>query len=483
MTTAPTSLPSGVTAPIPRELLRLAVPVLLSQLLRVAYQWVDAFWVRGLGVDATAAVTTSMFVMWTVYSLYDVFGLGVSAYVSQLLGAGDRKRAGVAAWKGLRVSALMGLAGTAVGLFGAREVYGLMHAAPAVTELGGQYLSVVLLGAPVFMMALSCESVMRAAGDTRTPLVADLCAVALNAALAPFLVYGVGPIPALGVAGAAWATVISQCVLVAIYFTLAARGHRALPLARRAPGAPIRIAGMARVGLPAAIIGMMFSVVYIAFARSAGRYGAASLAIVGIVNRVEALQFVNAIALGIAGATLVGQNLGAGRPDRAAQVIRTGLKWSVWVSIVFALLFVFFPHFFLDLFTRDPEVHRLGAPYLRILAICLPFVAVEVVTAEAIIGSGHTRPISWIFTTFSLLRIPLAFLVPEWTGLGVLGIAWVITITCIVRATLIALWAARGTWKTGLAGELRTTPPVSDPAAVAGASSGGASVTPGASVE
>jgi putative MATE family efflux protein len=305
------------------------------------------------------------------------------------------------------------------------------------------------------MMALSCEATLRAAGDTRTPLIADLFAVSLNAALAPLLIYGGGPVPAMGVAGAAWATVIAQCVLVAIYLTLAARGHRALPLARRADGAPIRIAGLARVGLPAAIIGMMFSVVYMAFARAAGAYGAASLAVVGIVNRVEALQFVNAVALGIAGATLVGQNLGAGRPDRAAQVIRTGLGWSVWVSVAMSLLFVAFPHFFLDLFTRDAEVHRLGAPYLRILAICLPFVAVEVVTAEAIVGSGHTRPISWIFTTFSLLRIPLAFLVPRWNGLGVLGIAWVITITCIVRACLIAAWASRGTWKTGLAAELR----------------------------
>ncbi len=458
MSTAAPSLPHGVSAPIPGALLRLAFPVLLSQLLRIAYQWVDAFWVRGLGVDATAAVTTSMFVMWTVYSLHDVFGLGVGAFVSQLLGAGERRRAGVAVWKGLRASALLGLGGTLIGLFAARQVYGLMHATPEVTKLGGEYLAVVLVASPVFMTALSCEATMRAAGDTRTPLICDLFAVSLNAALAPFLIYGWGPFPALGVAGAAWATVISQCLLVATYFTLAVRGHHALPLARHAPGGPIRIVGMARVGLPAAIIGMMFSVVYIAFARSAGRYGAASLAVVGIVNRVEALQFVIAVALGIAGATLVGQNLGAGRPDRAVQVIRTGLRWSVWFSVALSVLYVFFPHFFLDLFTRDPEVHRLGAPYLRILAICLPFVAVEVVTAEAIVGSGHTRPISWIFTTFSLLRIPLAFLVPQWTGLGVLGIAWVIAITCMLRATFIALWAARGTWQTGLAAELRTAP-------------------------
>src|SRR2546427_5343938 len=104
------SPPRSVTQPIGGELLRLAGPVFASQLLRIGYQWVDALWVRRLGVDATAAVTTSVFVMWAVYSLNDVFGLGVSAYVSQLIGAGDRRRAGVAAFKGLAASALLRLA-------------------------------------------------------------------------------------------------------------------------------------------------------------------------------------------------------------------------------------------------------------------------------------------------------------------------------------------------------------------------------------
>ena len=122
----------AVTGPIPRVLLRLAIPAFFSFGLRVAYQWVDALWVRGLGVDATAAVTTSMFVVWWIYSLNDIFAIGVTAFVSQLLGAGERRRAGLAAFKGLRASALMGLIGTIAGLFAARQIYGLMGATPGV---------------------------------------------------------------------------------------------------------------------------------------------------------------------------------------------------------------------------------------------------------------------------------------------------------------------------------------------------------------
>lgn len=469
--------PAGVTDPIPGVLLRLAVPALFSFGLRLAYQWVDALWVRGLGVDATAAVTSSMFVVWWIYSLNDIFAIGVTAFVSQLLGAGDRGRAGVAAFKGLRGSALMGLLGTIGGLLAARQIYGLMGATPGVVDQGGRYLSVILGAAPIPMMALTCESIMRSSGDTRTPLLIDLSAVALNALLDPVLIYGFGPIPAMGVAGAAWATVAAQSTMLAGYLIAAARGHRAFPLARRADGPPVRIAGMARVGVPAAIIGMLFSVVYIAFARSASRFGAASLATIGIVNRIEALQFMTALAIGSAASSVVGQNLGARKPERAVQAIRTGVRWIAGVSTVLTVVLMAFPHLFIGLFTADAEVHRVAAPYMRVLSTCLVFVGVEIVTSEAILGSGHTTAISWIFSIVSLLRIPLAFWIPEWTGTGVLGIAWLITVSCVLRTLVIVAWVARGSWKQGLHRELHGSTGVAlGPAA--GTVSSGAPSTP-----
>jgi len=449
------ALPIGVTQPIPRALLGLALPGLASFLLRLGYQWVDALWVRGLGVEATAAVTTSIFVMWSMYSLNDIFAIGVTAYTSQLLGAGERQRAGVAAYKGLRASALFGLIGTGLGLFAARQVYGLMGHDPRLLEAGTAYLAILLAGAPLAMMALTFESIMRASGDSRTPLLIDLCAVGLNAALDPLLIYGWGPIHGMGVAGAAWATVAAWAMWIGGYLLMAARGHRALPLARRADGPPVRISGMVRVGVPAAIIGVLFSVVYIAFARSASRFGAASVAVIGIANRIEAIQFATSVALGTAGAALVGQNLGARRPDRAIAVIKTGLIWNTWISATVTAVIMVWPDFFLTLFTRDPQVHALGVPYLRILALCLVLNGWEIVTAESVLGSGHTLTLSIIFSSFSLVRIPLAFWIPDVFHNGALGIAWVITVTCGVRALIIVAWAARGSWLKGLQRELQ----------------------------
>ncbi|MEQ1832668.1 MAG: MATE family efflux transporter [Candidatus Eisenbacteria bacterium] len=443
--------------PVPRALLRLALPVLASQFLRLAFQWVDAVWVRGLGVEATAAVTTSVFVLWCVYALNDVFGAGLSAYVSQLIGAGERARAGVAVLKALVASAVVGVLAAALGLAAARPLFALMDPAGSVVEAGATYLRIVLLGAPFLLCASTCEIAMRASGDTRTPFVVDVASISLNAALAPLFIYGWGPVPRLGVAGAAWATVLSQAVMLGWYVLLLVRRHPSLPLARRAAGVPVRIAGLARVGVPAALIGMLFSVVYVAFVRAASPLGGAAVAIIGVANRIEALQFILSMSIGLAGSSLLGQALGAGRESRALEVLRTAQRWALGLSSVLTFVLLLFPAALLTLFTRDPGLLEVGVPYLRVLSLAVIATGLEIATAETIMGSGHTREISLIFTVFSLVRIPLAFVVPHWGGAGVMGIAWLITVTCVLRTVVMLVWAAKGTWRGGLARELHGT--------------------------
>ena len=125
---------STLNRPVASALVRLALPVLASQTLRLAFQWVDALWVRDLGVNATAAITTSVFVMWIVYSLHDIFGIGISASVSQLIGAGYRARAGVAPWKGIQASAGMGLVGVALGVCGSKPTVSAMATSGRIVE-------------------------------------------------------------------------------------------------------------------------------------------------------------------------------------------------------------------------------------------------------------------------------------------------------------------------------------------------------------
>jgi Na+-driven multidrug efflux pump len=168
------------------------------------------------------------------------------------------------------------------------------------------------------------------------------------------------------------------------------------------------------------------------------------------------------MSLGLAGATLLGQALGAGRVDRAEDVLRTAQRWATVLAAIMTVLLFGFPRVFLSMFTRDPGMFALGVPYLRILALTIVATGIEITTAETVMASGHTREMSAIYTVVSLLRIPLAFVVPRWGNAGVLGIAWLITVSCTARAILLVGWASRGTWKRGLARELRGDVPAPD---------------------
>lgn len=449
---------AALDTPVPRALATLALPVLASQLLRLGFQWVDALWVRGLGVEATAAVTTSVFIIWCVLALGDVLHIGLSAFVSQMIGAGQVARAGVVVRKALTAAALIGLAVAVFGAWFAADIFRLIDPGAHVAASGAAYLRVLLLGTPFLLVAMGAEAVMRACGDSRTPLRVDLVAIGLNVLLAPLLIYGWGPVPALGVAGAAWATVAAYVLLCAMYLRLAVQRHPALPMTRGEVGEPVRLRALAEVGLPGALIGALFSVAYLSFTRAASADGAAALAVVGIANRAEALLFVLCLSTGLAGASLLGQALGAGRLDRAEEVLRTGQRWALVFAAVLTVVFLTVPQLALRLFSQDPEVLRLGVPYLRVLALANFATALEVITAETLLGSGHTRVMSVLFTITSLARIPLAFWVVERFEPGVLGIAWLITITCILRASAVLIWARRGSWKRGLTRELGLTP-------------------------
>jgi putative MATE family efflux protein len=324
-----------------------------------------------------------------------------------------------------------------------------------VVAAGTAYLRVVLLGAPFLLTAMTCEIAMRAAGDTRTPFLVDLFSISLNVVLAPVFIYGLGPVPKLGVAGAATATVISQVVMLGCYGIVALRRHPSFPLALRAPGAPVGIGALAKVGVPAALIGVLFSVVYVAFVRAVSPLGEAAVAIIGVANRIEAIQFILSVTIGMAGSAMLGQALGAGDPVRAQEVLRTAQRWAIALSSGLTVLLLVVPDRFLALFTRDAALMAIGVPYLRILALTVIATGIEIATAESVMGSGHTREISTIYTAFSVIRIPLAFVVPHWRHAGVFGIAWLITITCTLRAALLVGWAARGTWRRGLTRELQ----------------------------
>ncbi|MEP7027868.1 MAG: MATE family efflux transporter [Candidatus Eisenbacteria bacterium] len=436
--------------PMLRALLRLAAPVVVMQACHTAFHLVNIMWVGRLGAEATAAVTTSFFALWTVYAIADIAAVGTTATVSRFIGARDRAAAGYGAAQGALLAVGIGVTTTVVGLLALPPLFALIGAAPRVQDLAVGYLRITLLGAVFSMLYVWAESTMRAAGDTRTPMIVVASCFALNALLDPLLIFGLGPVPALGVRGAAWATVLAQAVAVAWFGGLALRRHPAFPLdfAALRRFAPRYAVALGRIGLPYSLIGILFSAVYLYFAHVAAHFGTAAVAVVGVGNKIESVTYLVALGFGLACEAIVGQNLGAGRADRAARAawMSAGLMAAFGSAVMLVMLLA--PEALLSVFTSDPEVIRTGAPYVRILGLGQVFTGIELVLNGAFSGAGNTLPPMLISTSVSALRVPLAGWIAVTLGFGLPGLAWMISLTCLVRTAILASWFRRGAWRT-----------------------------------
>ena len=444
----PASAPDLLQGPIGPVLARVAWPVIAGEALHVAFHLVDIAWVRPLGAWATAAIMTSLFTLWTAFALCNLVGTGLTAHASRAHGAGEPSRAARALAQALWLAAGLSVPVALAGIFGARPLFAFLSDDPLVQAAGADYLGTFAMGMPFLFVGSALQAALRAAGNTRLPLLVSGIALAANAGLAPLLIYGWGPFPQWGVKGSAAATVACMGGATVALLVVAFRGHRDMPRSRASLARPdlAELVQLARVGAPHAAIGALFSVVYLVYARIAGAQGAASLAVLGIGNRLESVTYLTADGFGVAAATFVGQNLGARNPERAEAGAwkAAGLMGLIGLAVSAIMLAV--PAALLRPFTADPEALALGVAYIRALGLCQVFTAVEGALGGAFAGAGDTVPPMIIHVSFAVVRIPLAFLAVGALG-GLMAVAWTMTATCIVRSAVMAAWFRRGGWK------------------------------------
>src|SRR5262249_23304684 len=355
--------------PLGRALFRLAWPVIVAEGLYTAFHIVDVAWVGRLGAAATAAVTTSTFAMWTLLGLASLVHTGLTAHVSRAIGARDRARAADAVGTGLALAIGVGAAVAAAGALLAPTLFRAIAAPPEVARQGATFLRILALGAPVTFVYLGGAAVMRAAGNSRTPMLVTASCVVANAALSPLFIYGLG----LGVGGAALATVLCQAGGVVAFATLARRDHPHPPIDLARVRRPDRAlaASLARVGAPSCLSIAGFSLVYLWFSHLASGLGPAALAGVGLGNRLPSPGSLPADGFGAAAATVVGQNLGAERPKRALRGAWFAVAASAMLSLVLTVAYLVVPAEAIGVFSGDAAVAELGVPYLRLVAACL----------------------------------------------------------------------------------------------------------------
>jgi putative MATE family efflux protein len=421
--------------------------VFVSRALHTLYGTADTAWVGRLGPEAIAAVSTSFFASWTLLAAGDVLIAGVTALVARAIGAERDADATRVARTALTLALAMGIVVAAIGWTFAPALFRFLFENDEIARLGGTYLSLFCLLAPVFYVTFVAEAVYHACGDSRTPMFALAAGTALNLVLDPLLILGIGPFPEWGVRGAAIATIISECVVLVIYVVLVARGSFPLSLFASAPGSRRRdVREIFRIGTPHALVGVLFSVVYLFLSRITGQFGAAAVAALGVVNRLESLNYLTATAVGLGVATLVGQNLGANRVDRAEASANRGAALITISTGAVTVVFLVFAEPIARLFTSDPDAVREAVLFLRIVALSQIFMGWEIVYGHAFTGAGNTLPPMYVSSITSVLRIPLA-LWSAASGIGVVGIWWTISLTGIVRGIVIPTWFRLGRWK------------------------------------
>ncbi len=300
-----------------------------------------------------------------------------------------------------------------------------------------------LVGTPLIYGFFAVDAAFRASGDTRTPFVLLLASVAVTLVLDPLLILGLGPFPRLGIAGAAIAMIATRGTAFVLGVAIAIR--RGILRFGRLHGESIR--AVCRVGLPTAVTGMTFSLIYVFLTRTTTRFGTPALAALGIGHRVESWLFMIGVGFGAATAAIVGQNLGANRADRAARAGWLATGFCTILGVVACVLELTMPRQFASLFTTDPAVITEAARYLRIVSISQLAVCAEVVLEGALGGAGYTVAPMVTSTVLTASRIPLAAVAADrWGSAGIWG---VISLTAIGRGLAMAALWRRGGWKRG----------------------------------
>jgi MATE family, multidrug efflux pump len=432
---APPTAAGIVDGPLRPAILRLALPAVGTTLFQVLFNVTDTFWVgRTLGPSALAAVSLASYMVWIIVSVGELVGVGLTAVAARRHGGRDPLSAARAAGTALVMAVALGLVIAVGGVLALPAVLRLMGATGEVAALAREFLVVQLFGAVLIYGYFVVTAAFRSAGDTRTPFLLLGASVLLNLVLDPLMILGWGPVPALGVYGAALATVLTRGLGFVVGLELLRRrgGIRlnlSLPVART----------IARIGLPTMLTGVLFSLIYMFLVRIVGRFGTPAIAALGVGHKIEGISYMICIGFGLAAETLVGQNLGAGRPDRARRAGWLTARIASVPAGVLAVVFVLVPGALVGIFTDDPAVIRDASLYLRAAGVAQFAMAFENVLEGALTGAGYTLYTMLAVVGISALRIPLAELVADPFGLA--GIWWMLALTAMARAAaMTSLW-------------------------------------------
>jgi putative MATE family efflux protein len=436
---------------IPRALLTLAIPIILANLLQTGYQLTDAFWVGRLGASGVAAISISFPVTFLVIALGSGLAMAGATMTAQYVGAGRQDMVNHVAAQTMLMVVITSVVFGALGFALAPALLELLGVAPEVYKGALGFLRVSFVGIIFVFMYAMFQALMRGVGQTRTPLLIVAGTVLLNFVLDPLFIFGWGPVPAQGVMGAAFATLITQALAAGLGMIIFLRGQHGIALRWKGfrPDPPY-LKRAFFLGLPGSVELSTRALGLMVMSFLVSSFGTLAIATYGVGSSILQVITIPVMGVAMAVATLVGQNIGAGNIERAAHITWLGTVVSfatltllggiAWLCAPWLVSF-FIPH--------DSAVIAGGAHFIRIMCLAWGGMGIQLCIVSAFRASGNMLSAMIIAMVSQwMIQFPMAYILAKHTRLGPDGLWWSFPITNVAVALVSVAWFARGNWKT-----------------------------------
>jgi putative MATE family efflux protein len=434
---------------ITSSILVLAFPLLVRAGLQSLQSVIDMFWVGKLGSTSIAAISMGGTVIMALIPLFFGIATGTVALISRNIGSHYYHQANEIAAQSLIMAFISSLFFVILGLSISKPILQLLQAKGEVLILGEAYLKILLLGGITTALLFLGGAILQGAGDATTPMHIMGSVTVLNIILDPLLIFGLFGLPKMGVSGAALATVLAQAIGASLILFIIFKGKSHIHVLFKKIKINLKlICQILKIGIPTSLQLFFRTLMNMFLISIVAGFGTYAIAAYGISMRLHMLILMPAFALGQASATLVGQNLGAEKKERAKKCANMSTLFDVFLMCIFAILFFTFSKQIISIFNYNPQIIKEGSHLLRITAPFFPFIALGVIFSKSLQGAGETIP-PMIITLVTLwgLQIPLAIILSKYFQWGTVGIWWAMAFSSLANGSFTFGWFATGRWQ------------------------------------
>jgi len=424
-------------------------PATISNIIMVIGPMIDMIWVGSLGSASIAGVGVSGMAVMVIDSARMGLNTGTRALLARSFGAGDKQAANHVGQQAIVVSTLFSLVTATIGIFFAESILTLLGVEPEVVKEGAVYMRILFAGSVVTSFGMIAMGIMQASGDAVRPMNISVGVRIFHIMLCPFLVFGWWIFPFMGVKGAALTNVISQCIggFIGLWILFTGRTRLKMSLKGFSFDGSV-IWRMVKIGIPSSITGMERSLANFVLVWLIVPFGTAAVAAHSLAQRIDSFVNMPALGLGQSAGILAAQNLGADQPERAEKTGWIAAALFTCVSINGSLIIWFFAENIVHVFNSEPELVKITAGFLRINIVTYLVFGLVVVLMNCLNGVGDTYIPMWTtLLTMWLVQVPMAYVLPRVTDLGVYGVRWGIASAIVLRAVTYTIYFKHGRWK------------------------------------